>query len=104
MCMLLSSCYLSNANPNAVDSEGNNGLHILFRSFELRWIKSMAITRMLIDRGICPNSCNNEGYAPFHLAWVEEQINAVKYMIFINLQYKKEVFNFNLQGKNLNEV
>ena len=58
------------------------------RSLKQNKVKSAAIARMLIDSGINANKYNSEGHSPLHIACISEQIEAIKFMKFINEHYK----------------
>ena len=86
------------ADPNSQDFKWNNGLHILFREFKSKRIKSIAIARMLIENGINTHQYNSDGFCPIHIAWISEQNEAIKFMIFANDHYKRQIFDLDIKG------
>lgn len=61
--------------------------------------KNMAIMKLLMKYGADGDKLNYEGLAPVHIACLNEEYDALQYMIHQNRHSTKILFNFNLQGK-----
>jgi len=57
------------ADPNALDSEGNNVLHFIFQNWSKGdQLNSLHLADVLLKAGINPNVKNRDRWTPLHLA------------------------------------
>lgn len=91
-------------NPDAVDEQGNNSLHILFNSFTKEFPTCQLIGNKIMNYKIRLNLLNKESWAPVHIAGRRSSFECLSWIIEknkINLLTGKETFDLSFPGKGL---
>ena len=96
--------YLKGIDLNCVDEKGNNVYHALFSVFNKSIDQCCQLGNLFIMMNVPGmNSLNIDRWSPVHIASRYGGKECLKWMIKVNVQRKKEkkeVFNFNVKGKN----
>ena len=89
-------------DPNKVDEQGSNALHICFNSFTKDFASCASIADEIIKRKISINHLNKESWGPIHIAARRSSIECIYWIIEKNnllIQSNRDYFDFNLLGK-----
>jgi hypothetical protein len=86
-------------DPNVLNTIGANLVHLLFVKYDKDALLSQKILRECVNLGVNVNHIDQIHAAPIHIALRKKQVEAIKDMVALNVEYRKPVFNLNLTDK-----
>lgn len=97
---LVASLLKANCRVDLKSNDGNTIMHVLMVNFKKHKHRSQAIGELILAAGAETNACNNDNWAPIHIAARKAQNSAIKWVALVNSSkaFKHCKFDINVSG------